>query len=138
MEAFVEKEKRSYVVYIKHHNQTFYMQYRSKEKERSEWYCDMLNKMLYDNLTENNSYMQMYSVLKELQESACYWSEYNVPLGIVDRINDVLKKVENNKKPDAIKTTFDLRTCFTNMQDEDGWIILDKTQLEEILKQVEK
>ena len=81
---------------------------------------------------------QMYSVLKELQESASYWSEYDVPIGIVDRINDVLKKVENNKKPDTIKTTFDLRTCFTNMQDEDGWIILDKTQQEEILKQVKK
>ena len=37
---------------------------------------------------------QMYSVLKELQESASYWSEYDVPLGIVDRINDILKKVE--------------------------------------------
>ena len=37
---------------------------------------------------------QMYSVLKELQESAYYWSEYDVPLGIVDRINDVLKQVE--------------------------------------------
>ena len=81
---------------------------------------------------------EMYSVLKELQESASYWSEYDVPLGIVDRINDVLKKVENNKKTDTIKTTFDLRTCFTNMQDEDGWIILDKTQWEEILEQIEK
>ena len=81
---------------------------------------------------------QMYSVLKELQESASYWSEYDVPLGIADRINDVLKKVENNKKTDTIKTTFDLRTCFVNMQDEDGWIILDKAQMEEILKQVEK
>ena len=37
---------------------------------------------------------QMYSVLKELQESASYWSEYDVPIGIVDRINDVLEKVE--------------------------------------------
>ena len=37
---------------------------------------------------------QMYRVLKELQESASYWSEYDVPLGIVDRINEVLKKVE--------------------------------------------
>ena len=81
---------------------------------------------------------QMYSVLKELQESASYWSEYDVPIGIVDRINDVLKKVENNKKPDTIKTTFDLRTCFVNMQDEDGWIILDEKQWTEILKQVEK
>ena len=49
------------------------------------------------NKIENNLYkfaLQMYSVLKELQESASYWSEYDVPLGIVDRINDVLKKVE--------------------------------------------
>ena len=37
---------------------------------------------------------QMYSVLKELQESASYWSEYDVPLGIVDRINEILKQVE--------------------------------------------
>ena len=80
---------------------------------------------------------QMYSVLKELQESASYWSEYDVPLGIVDRINDVLKRVEN-KTTDTIKTTFDLRTCFTNMQNEEGVVILDKTQWEEILKQVER
>ena len=32
---------------------------------------------------------QMYSVLKELQESAAYWSEYFVPLGIVDTANDI-------------------------------------------------
>ena len=81
---------------------------------------------------------QMYSVLKELQESASYWSEYDVPIGIVDRINDVLKKVENNKKPDTIKTTFDLRTYFLNLEDDDGDIILCKSQWEEILKQVEK
>ena len=81
---------------------------------------------------------QMYSVLKDLQESASYWSEYDVPLGIVDRINDVLKQVENNKTTDTIKTTFDLRTCFTNMQNDKGVIILDKAQMEEILKQVEK
>ena len=81
---------------------------------------------------------QMYSVLKELQESASYWSEYHVPICIMDRIEYVLKKVENNKKPDTIKTTFDLRTCFVNMQDEEGFVILDKTQWEEILKQVEK
>ena len=83
-------------------------------------------------------FAQMYSVLKELQESASYWSEYDVPLGIVDRINDVLKKVENDKKTDTIKTTFDLRTCFVNMQDNKGVVILDKAQWEEILKQVEK
>ena len=81
---------------------------------------------------------QMYSVLKELQESASYWSEYDVPLGIVDRINDVLKKVENNKKTDTIKTHFDLRNCFVNMQNEEGLVSLSKTQWEEILKQVEK
>lgn len=81
---------------------------------------------------------QMYSVLKELQESASYWSEYDVPLGIVDRINNVLGKVENLQKTDTIKTTFDLRTCFVNMQNDEGVVILDKTQWEEICKLVEK
>ena len=81
---------------------------------------------------------QMYSVLKELQESASYWSEYDVPIGIVDRINDVLKQVENNKKTNTIKTTFDLRTCFLNMQNDEGLVSLDKTQWTEILNQVEK
>ena len=81
---------------------------------------------------------QMYSVLKELQESASYWSEYDVPLGIVDRINEVLGKVENLQITDSIKTTFDLRTCFTNLQNDEGFVILDKTQQEEILKQIKK
>ena len=80
---------------------------------------------------------QMYSVLKELQESASYWSEYDVPIGIVDRINDVLEKVENAQKVDTIKTTFDLRTCFANMQNNEGVVILDKTQWEEICKLLE-
>ena len=47
-------------------------------------------------------------------------------------------KVENNKKTDTIKTTFDLRTCFLNLEDDDGDIILCKSQWEEILQQVEK
>jgi len=80
---------------------------------------------------------QMYSVLKELQESSSYWSEYDVPIGIVDRINDVLEKVENAQKVDTIKTTFDLRTCFVNMQNNEGVVILDKTQWEEICKLLE-
>ena len=29
----------------------------------------------------------MLAVLQELQESASYWGEYDVPLGIVERIN---------------------------------------------------
>ena len=78
---------------------------------------------------------QMYNVLKELQESASYWSEYDVPLGIVDRINDVLNNVENTE---VIKTTFDLRLCFLKMQNDNGVVILDKEQQEEILKQIEK
>lgn len=35
---------------------------------------------------------EMLAVLQELAESAHYWSEYDVPLGIVDRINDVIRK----------------------------------------------
>ena len=61
-----------------------------------------------------------------------------MPLGIVDRINDVLKKVESNKTTDTIKTTFDLRLCFLNMKNDEGVVILDKKQQEEILKQIEK
>jgi hypothetical protein len=54
------------------------------------------------------------------------------------KIKDVLEKVENLQKTDTIKTTFDLRTCFLNMQNDKGVVILDKTQWEEICKLVEK
>lgn len=36
----------------------------------------------------------LLAVLKELQESAAYWSEYDVPIGIVDRINQAIAKAE--------------------------------------------
>jgi uncharacterized protein with PIN domain len=35
---------------------------------------------------------EMLAVLEELQESASYWSEYDVPLGIVDRINAAINR----------------------------------------------
>ena len=34
----------------------------------------------------------LYAVLSELEESSAYWSEYDVPLGIVDRIKGALKR----------------------------------------------
>ncbi len=34
----------------------------------------------------------MLKILLELQESAVYWSEYDVPLGILDRINETIEK----------------------------------------------
>lgn len=34
----------------------------------------------------------MFNVLLELQESASYWSEYDVPIGIVERINSAIDK----------------------------------------------
>ena len=37
---------------------------------------------------------ELLAVLKELQESASYWGEYDVPLGIVDRINAAIAKAE--------------------------------------------
>ena len=46
-------------------------------------------------------------------------------------------KIEKDKMANTIKTTFDLRTCFTNMQNEEGVVSLSKTQWEEILKQIE-
>ena len=41
---------------------------------------------------------EMLAVLKELQESASYWSDYDVPLGIVDRINAVISKAMGLKE----------------------------------------
>lgn len=35
---------------------------------------------------------EMYDVLSQLEESVCYWSEYDVPIGIVDKIKNVLAK----------------------------------------------
>ena len=39
----------------------------------------------------------LLAVLQELQESASYWSEYDVPLGIVDRINATIQKATGEK-----------------------------------------
>lgn len=36
----------------------------------------------------------LLEVLKELEECAGYWSEYDVPLGIVDRIRAAIAKAE--------------------------------------------
>ena len=36
--------------------------------------------------------IELLTVLQELQESAAYWSEYDVPIGIVDRINAAIAK----------------------------------------------
>ena len=34
----------------------------------------------------------LLAVVKELEESAAYWGEYDVPLGIVDRLRDAIAK----------------------------------------------
>lgn len=36
----------------------------------------------------------LLAVLKELEESADYWGEYDVPLGIVDRIRSAISKAD--------------------------------------------
>ena len=40
----------------------------------------------------NQLYNEMLNLLKDLQDSASYWSEYDVPIGIVERINEVIEK----------------------------------------------
>ena len=37
---------------------------------------------------------EMLDVLIELQECAQYWSEYDVPIGIVDRLNAIIEKAK--------------------------------------------
>ncbi len=39
----------------------------------------------------------MLEVLKQLAESAEYWSEYDVPVGIVDKINAAIAKAEGKQ-----------------------------------------
>jgi len=39
----------------------------------------------------------LLSVCKELAESAAYWSEYDVPLGIVERLSAAIAKAEGRK-----------------------------------------
>ena len=39
---------------------------------------------------------EMLDILVELQECAQYWSEYDVPIGIVDRLNAVIEKAKGD------------------------------------------
>ena len=43
----------------------------------------------------NQLYNEMLNLLKDLQDSASYWSEYDVPIGIVEQINEVIEKSKN-------------------------------------------
>ena len=38
----------------------------------------------------------MLAMLEELQECAYYWSEYDVPLGIVERLDETIRKARGN------------------------------------------
>lgn len=40
---------------------------------------------------------ELLAVLQELEESARYWGEYDVPLGIVDRISAAIAKATGEK-----------------------------------------
>ena len=40
---------------------------------------------------------EMLAILEELRESASYWSEYDVPLGIVERIESAIRKARGEE-----------------------------------------
>lgn len=40
---------------------------------------------------------ELYAVLSELEESCEYWSEYEVPLGIAERIKSALQKARGEQ-----------------------------------------
>lgn len=41
---------------------------------------------------------EVLDVLKELQECSTYWSEYDVPIGIQDRIKNAIAKAEGRQE----------------------------------------
>ena len=40
---------------------------------------------------------EMLAVLEELRESASYWSEYDVPVGIVERMDEAIRKARGEE-----------------------------------------
>ena len=40
---------------------------------------------------------EMLAVLEELRDSASYWSEYDVPVGIVERIESAIRKARGEE-----------------------------------------
>ena len=40
---------------------------------------------------------EMLAILEELRESASYWSEYDVPVGIVERIESAVRKARGEE-----------------------------------------
>ena len=49
---------------------------------------------MYENAHLIAAAPDLLAVAKELEESASYWSEYDVPLGIVDRLRAAIAKAE--------------------------------------------
>ena len=67
MIAKVVKQGRSYTVSVTQDSQTFYLNYRSKDKDRCDFYCEMFNKMILIDLTKNiNMDIQKYETGQEL------------------------------------------------------------------------
>ena len=55
-----------------------------------------INYSLTMKITEEQA-NNLYEVLAELEESSSYWSEYDVPLGIVERISDALNAIRHSQ-----------------------------------------
>ena len=54
------------------------------------WASDKLCKLRAEGPEALAAVAKMIAVLRELHECAAYWSEYDVPIGIHDRIKDAL------------------------------------------------
>ena len=69
--------------------------FKFDDQMRSPVICDMYGQATEEGKANTkllSAAPDMFNVLSELQESAEYWSEYDVPLGIVDRIKKALDK----------------------------------------------
>lgn len=61
------------------------------------WVCDFDTDPSPANANLIAAAPDLLAVLQELQESASYWSEYDVPLGVVDRINSAIAKAKGEQ-----------------------------------------
>lgn len=69
--------------------------FSSLEAERARWYGKAIDRAIMVTRLELQR-DKLLAICEELSESAAYWSEYDVPIGIVDRLNAAIDEVKGD------------------------------------------